>query len=54
MDKVKENTGYTDLETIFGWEIAHRSDKGSGSQVVMLAQESSDGDRNSGIQRQVK
>lgn len=27
MDKVKENTGYTDLETIFGWEIAHRSDK---------------------------
>ncbi|MGD2181463.1 hypothetical protein [Lusitaniella coriacea] len=27
VDKVKEYTGYTDLETLFGWEIAHRSDK---------------------------
>jgi hypothetical protein len=24
---VKEYTGYTDLETLFGWEIAHRDDK---------------------------
>ncbi|MBN3906557.1 MAG: hypothetical protein HWQ35_08355 [Nostoc sp. NMS1] len=27
VDKVKEHTGYTDLETLFGWEIAHRNDK---------------------------
>ncbi|WP_017720794.1 hypothetical protein [Kamptonema formosum] len=27
VDKVKEHTGYTELETLFGWEIAHRSDK---------------------------
>lgn len=27
VDKVKEHTGYTDLETLFGWEIAHRDDK---------------------------
>jgi len=27
VDKVKEYTGYTDLETLFGWEIAHRDDK---------------------------
>ncbi|NET33817.1 MAG: hypothetical protein F6K19_17655 [Cyanothece sp. SIO1E1] len=27
VDKVKEHTGYDDLETIFGWEIAHRDDK---------------------------
>lgn len=27
VDKVKEHTGYTDLETLFGWEIAHRKDK---------------------------
>ena len=27
VDKVKEHTGYEDLETLFGWEIAHRSDK---------------------------
>jgi len=27
VEKVKEHTGYTDLETIFGWEISHRNDK---------------------------
>ncbi|MBG1261363.1 hypothetical protein [Nostoc commune] len=27
VNKVKEHTGYTDLETLFGWEIAHRNDK---------------------------
>lgn len=27
VDQVKEHTGYADLETLFGWEIAHRSDK---------------------------
>ena len=27
VNKVKEFTGYEDLETLFGWEIAHRSDK---------------------------
>jgi hypothetical protein len=27
VDKVKEHTGYKDLETLFGWEIAHRDDK---------------------------
>ncbi|MEH2144707.1 hypothetical protein [Nostoc sp.] len=27
VDKVKEHTGYMDLETLFGWEIAHRNDK---------------------------
>ncbi|MBM0744983.1 hypothetical protein JOY44_26040 (plasmid) [Phormidium sp. CLA17] len=27
VDKVKEYTGYDDLETLFGWEIAHRDDK---------------------------
>jgi len=27
VEKVQEKTGYTDLEAIFGWEIAHRSDK---------------------------
>lgn len=27
VDKVKEHTGYEDMETLFGWEIAHRSDK---------------------------
>lgn len=27
VDKVKEHTGYADLETLFGWEIAHRDDK---------------------------
>jgi len=27
VDKVKEHTGYTDVETLFGWEIAHRDDK---------------------------
>jgi len=27
VDKVKEQTGYADLETLFGWEIAHRSDQ---------------------------
>jgi hypothetical protein len=27
VDRVKEHTGYTDVETLFGWEIAHRSDK---------------------------
>ena len=27
VDKVKEHTGHEDLETLFGWEIAHRSDK---------------------------
>lgn len=27
VDKVKENTGYDDLETLFGWEIAHRDDR---------------------------
>ncbi len=27
VDKVKEYTGYTDSETLFGWEIAHRDDK---------------------------
>jgi len=27
VDKVKEHTGYRDLETLFGWEIAHRDDK---------------------------
>lgn len=26
VDKVKEQTGYSDLETLFGWEIAHRND----------------------------
>ena len=27
VDKVKEHTGHEDLETLFGWEIVHRSDK---------------------------
>jgi hypothetical protein len=27
VDKVKEYTGYDDLETLFGWEIAHRDDR---------------------------
>jgi hypothetical protein len=27
VDKIQEHTGYTDLETLFGWEIAHRDDK---------------------------
>jgi hypothetical protein len=27
VDKVKEHTGYTNMETLFGWEIAHRDDK---------------------------
>jgi len=27
VNKVKEHTGYGDLETLFGWEIVHRSDK---------------------------
>lgn len=26
VDKIKEQTGYSDLETLFGWEIAHRND----------------------------
>ncbi|MBM0743962.1 hypothetical protein JOY44_20445 [Phormidium sp. CLA17] len=26
VERVKEKTGYTDLESLFGWEIAHRSD----------------------------
>lgn len=26
VDKVREHTGHEDLETLFGWEIAHRSD----------------------------
>jgi len=26
VEKVREKTGYTDLESLFGWEIAHRSD----------------------------
>jgi hypothetical protein len=26
VDKLKEHTGYTDLDTLFGWEIAHRDD----------------------------
>ncbi|WDD30216.1 hypothetical protein PQG02_00510 (plasmid) [Nostoc sp. UHCC 0926] len=25
-EKIKEHTGHTDIESIFGWEIAHRSD----------------------------
>ncbi|MEO1350880.1 MAG: hypothetical protein AAFW84_19070 [Cyanobacteria bacterium J06635_15] len=27
VDKVKDHTGYADLATLFGWEIAHRDDK---------------------------
>lgn len=27
VDKIKEHTEYDDLETLFGWEIAHRDDK---------------------------
>jgi hypothetical protein len=26
VEKIKDKTGYTDLESLFGWEIAHRSD----------------------------
>jgi hypothetical protein len=26
VEKVKDKTGYADLESLFGWEIAHRSD----------------------------
>ncbi|NEO65878.1 MAG: hypothetical protein F6J98_37985 [Moorea sp. SIO4G2] len=26
-EKIKAQTGHTDLESIFGWEIAHRSDR---------------------------
>jgi hypothetical protein len=26
VDKLKEHTGYTDLDTLLGWEIAHRDD----------------------------
>ena len=26
VEKVKEKIGYTDVESLFGWEIAHRSD----------------------------
>jgi hypothetical protein len=27
VDKIQEHTGYMDVETLFGWEIAHRDDK---------------------------
>lgn len=27
VDKLKDHTGYTELDTLFGWEIAHRDDK---------------------------
>ena len=27
VDKIKVHTGYADLDTLFGWEIAHRNDK---------------------------
>lgn len=27
VEKVKEQTGHTDIESIFGWEIAHRNDQ---------------------------
>jgi hypothetical protein len=27
VDRVKEHTGYEDLTTLFGWEIAHRDDQ---------------------------
>lgn len=27
VDKIQTHTGYTDLDTLFGWEIAHRDDK---------------------------
>ncbi|MBD2100981.1 hypothetical protein [Leptolyngbya sp. FACHB-261] len=27
VDRVKEYTGYMDVDTLFGWEIAHRDDK---------------------------
>ncbi|MGJ3249143.1 MAG: hypothetical protein ACFE0I_24100 [Elainellaceae cyanobacterium] len=27
VDRIKAHTGYADLETLFGWEIAHRSDR---------------------------
>jgi len=27
VEKLKEHTGYTDIDTLFGWEIAHRDDK---------------------------
>jgi hypothetical protein len=26
VEKIKEKTGHTDIESLFGWEIAHRSD----------------------------
>ncbi|MBO1346377.1 MAG: DUF1838 domain-containing protein [Hormoscilla sp. GUM202] len=42
----------SEIEHMTSWNYFKKH--GSGSQVVMLAQESSDGDRNSGIQRQVK
>jgi hypothetical protein len=27
VEKIKEKTGYVDVESLFGWEIAHRSDR---------------------------
>lgn len=27
VEKIKEQTGHTDIESIFGWEIVHRSDR---------------------------
>jgi hypothetical protein len=27
VEKIKDKTGYDDLNTLFGWEIAHRDDK---------------------------
>jgi hypothetical protein len=27
VEKIKEYTGHSDIESIFGWEIAHRSDR---------------------------
>lgn len=32
VEKIKEHTGHSDIESIFGWEIAHRSDAAQPTQ----------------------
>jgi hypothetical protein len=34
VEKVKEKTGHPDVESLFGWEIAHRSDRRRGRRKI--------------------
>jgi hypothetical protein len=34
VEKVKEKTGHADVESLFGWEIAHRSDRRRGRRKI--------------------